>query len=118
MVEAFLAAARSGDFDALLAMLDPDAVVRADVAAVRAGASSQTRGAEAVATLFATRPFDARLALVDGSPGLLWAPAGRTRAVFTFTFTLREDKIVDIDLIGDPARLRELALIDLWRAGR
>jgi RNA polymerase sigma-70 factor (ECF subfamily) len=113
VVDAFLTAARGGKVERLLALLDPDAVVRADARAVRAGASSETRGAIAVAEVFATRPFDARRALVNGSPGLAWAPGGRTRAVFRFTVS--GEKVVAIDLVAEPERLRriEVVLLDL-----
>ena len=109
MVDAFLAAARDGDIEALVALLDPDAVVRADGVAVRAGASSETRGAAAVAALFATRPFDAQPTLVNDFPGLAWAPGGRLRAVFAFT--IRRGTIVAIDLIAAPDHLRRLRLV-------
>jgi len=106
VIDAFLAAARGGKFERLLAVLDPDAVLRADASAVRAGASSETRGAAAIAEVFVKRPFDARPALVNGSPGLAWAPGGRPKAVFRFT--VRRGRVVAIDLIGEPERLRRL----------
>src|SRR5580700_6193378 len=87
IVAAFLAASRGGDFGALLALLAPDAVLNADPAAVRMGASAQANGAEAVAGFFAGRAEAARLALVDGVPAAVWAPGGRPRAVFTFTIS-------------------------------
>ncbi len=99
IVNAFLAAARGGDFDALLAVLDPD---------VRAGASSELRGAAEVAGTFAGRARVARPALIDGAVGLVWAPGGRPRVVFGLTIT--GGRIVEIDLIADPDRLRELDL--------
>jgi RNA polymerase sigma factor (sigma-70 family) len=106
VVEAFLAASRGGDFDALLALLDPDIVLRADRAAVRAGASREVRGATAVAKQFSGRAHFAQKALVNGVMGLVWAPGGRPRAVFGFT--IRGAKIVEIDLVGDPEHLRQL----------
>jgi len=108
IVNAFLAAARGGDFDALLAVLDPDVVLRADPAAVQAGASSELRGAAEVAGTFAGRARVARPALIDGAVGLVWAPGGRPRVVFGLTIT--GGRIVEIDLIADPDRLRELDL--------
>ena len=99
VVDAFLAASRGGDFAALLALLDPDVVLRADRAAVSAGASREIRGAPAVADTFA---------LVNGAVGLVWAPRGRPRVVFSFT--IMGGKIVAIDLVADPARLRQLDL--------
>jgi Sigma-70, region 4 len=108
VVEAFLAASRRGDFDALLALLDPSVVARADAAAVAAGAAPEIRGAAEVATTFAGRARAARPALVDGLVGLAWAPGGRPRVVFDFT--TENGRIVAIDLIADPARLDELEL--------
>ncbi len=108
IVDAFLAAARGGDFSALLAMLDPDVVVQADPAAVSAGAATGVRGAEAVAHQFAGRARVARPALVDGVPGAVWAPGGRPRVVFTFTIS--DDKITAIEILADPGRLAQLDL--------
>ena len=108
VVDAFLAASRGGDFDALLAVLDPDVVLRADPAAVRTGAPSEVRGARAVANTFSGRARAAQPALVDGAAGLVWAPGGRPRIVFGFTIT--RGKIVEINLLADPTRLRQLAL--------
>ena len=108
VVDAFLAASRWGDFNALLAVLDPDVVLRADHAAVQVGASKEVRGAAAVAATFSRRARAARPALVNGAVGLVWAPGGRPRVVFGFTIT--RGKIVEIDLIADPDRLRQLDL--------
>jgi len=108
VVDAFLAAARGGDFDALLALLDLDVVLRADDAAVRVGASGEVRGAAAVAGTFSGRARVAQPALVDGRPGAVWAPGGRPRVVFGFT--INAGKITAIDLIADPARLDRLDL--------
>ena len=108
VVDAFLAASRGGDFAALLAVLDPDVVLRADDAAVRAGADREVRGAAAVAESFAGRARAARPALVDGVPGAVWAPGGKPRVVIGFT--IRHGKIVRIDLLADPDRLGELDL--------
>jgi len=108
VVDAFLAASRGGDFDTLLAVLDPDVVLRADGAAVHAGASREVRGAPAVADTFSGRARFAQPALVNGAAGAVWAPGGRPRVVFGFTIT--RGKIVEIDLLADPARLRQLDL--------
>jgi RNA polymerase sigma-70 factor (ECF subfamily) len=108
VVNAFLAASREGDFDALILMLDPDVVLRADGAAVRAGASGEVRGAAAVAATFSGRAWVAQPALVNGAVGAVWAPGGRPRVVFDFT--IASGKIVEIDLIADPERLRRLDL--------
>jgi len=108
VVDAFLAASRGGDFDALLALLDPDVVVRADRSAVPAGASREVRGAPAVAGTFSGRARVAQPALVNGAAGAVWAPGGRPRVVFGFTIT--RGRIIEIDLVADPERLRQLEL--------
>jgi RNA polymerase sigma factor (sigma-70 family) len=108
VVDAFLAASRGGDFDALLAVLDPEVVLRADPAAVRMGVSREVRGAAAVAETFAGRARAARPALVDGVPAAVWAPGGRPRVVIGFT--IAGGRIVGIDLLADPERLRRLDL--------
>src|SRR2546426_4921669 len=79
VVDAFLAASRGGDFEALLAVLDPEVVLRADRAAVQIGASGEVRGAAAVARTFAGRAKEAQPALIDGAAGLVGAPGGRPR---------------------------------------
>jgi RNA polymerase sigma-70 factor (ECF subfamily) len=108
VVEAFMAAARAGDFDALLAVLDPDVVLRADTGALRV-----VRGAGAVserALTFSRLSQSARLALVNGAPGIVaWLPDGRPMAVMGFTVT--GGKIVEIDILADHARLRQLDLV-------
>jgi RNA polymerase sigma factor (sigma-70 family) len=116
IVGAFLAAAREGDFGALLSVLDPDVVLRADRAAVQGAASRQAqgapalstevRGAAAVADIFSGRARAARPALVDGSAGAVWAPGGRPRVVFSFK--VAGGKVVGIDVLADPARLSRL----------
>jgi len=103
VVEAFLAAARGGDFAALLALLDPEVVVRADAAAVRTGANELVRGAHAAAETFSGRAKHAEVALLDGEAGLAWAPGGAPRVVFAFT--VAGGRITGIDLIADPADL-------------
>jgi hypothetical protein len=108
VVDVFLAASRAGDFDALLAVLDPDVVLRADRAAVQAGASSEVRGAAVVAKTFSGRARAAQPALVNGAAGAVWAPGGRPRVVVGFTIT--RGKIVEIDILADPERLRQLDL--------
>jgi len=111
VVDAFLAAARGGDFEALVAVLDPDVVLRVDRGAVPPGASREVRGAPAVAeqvlTFSRLAPF-ARPALVNGAAGFVVAPRGRPFAVVGFT--VAHGQIVEIDLLADPARLRELDL--------
>jgi RNA polymerase sigma factor (sigma-70 family) len=109
VVDAFLAASRDGDFDTLLAVLDPDVVLRMDGGALRAGLSREVRGARAVAeqTLTFSRlsPF-VRPALVNGAAGVVVAPRGRPFSVMGFT--IRGGKIVEIDILADPARLSRL----------
>jgi RNA polymerase sigma-70 factor (ECF subfamily) len=108
IVSAFLAASREGKFEALLAMLDPDVVVRADAAAVQVGAAEEVRGAAAVAATFSGRARVAQPAMIDGAPGAVWAPGGKPRVAFAFTIT--QGRIAAIDLLADPDRLRELDL--------
>ncbi len=108
VVKAFLAASRDGDFDALLALLDPDVVLRADRTAVEFGAAREVRGAADVATTFAGRARFAQPALVDGAAGAVWATGGRPRVVFDFT--IKDHKIVAIELLADPERLGQLDL--------
>jgi RNA polymerase sigma factor (sigma-70 family) len=112
VVEAFLAAARDADFDALLAVLDPDVVARADTGAVPAGVAREVRGARAVAEQalsFSRFARSARPALVNGAAGVVaWAQDGRPFSVMGFT--VRHGKIVEIDILADPARLRQLDL--------
>ena len=103
VVAAFLAASRGGEFAALLALLDPDAVVLADAAAVLAGAEAEVRGAAAVAGTFAGRAKAARLALLDGDPGLIWTHRGEVQ--MAFAFTVLDGRISAIELIADPARI-------------
>jgi len=105
VVKAFLMAAQGGDFGALLAALDPEVTLRADAAALATGAQA-ARGAQAVAAQFSGRAHAAQLALVDGAAGLVWAPGGQPRVVFAFT--LRDEKIIAIEIIADPERLSQL----------
>jgi len=110
VVDAFLAAARGGDFDALLAVLDPDVVLRSDRAALPGG-SVVVRGAAAVArqalSFARFAPF-ARPVLVNGTAGIVAVPGGRPFAVLGFT--VRRGKIVEILILADPERLRRLDL--------
>ncbi len=112
VVDAFLAAARAGDFDALLAVLDPDIVLRADRGAVPPGASRVVRGAKAVAEGAVAASGLAQFArpvLVNGAAGVVaFDPRGRVRSVAGFTVT--GGKIVEINVLADPERLRRLNL--------
>ncbi|MGH3312559.1 MAG: sigma-70 family RNA polymerase sigma factor [Streptomyces sp.] len=112
VVDAFLAASHSGDFDALVAVLDPDVVVRSDTGAGVAGAAGATkeiRGAQEVAGRALTyRRFSwfAQPVLVNGAAGLLTTVDGEPFSVMGFT--IRGGKIVEIDILADPERLRRL----------
>ena len=111
VVDAFLAASRGGDFNALLALLDPDVVVRADSTAVPPGAAREARGAPAVAEQalsFARRARFAQPALVNGAVGVVVAPRGRLLQVMVFK--IRRGKISEIDVLADLARLGQLDL--------
>jgi len=109
VVDAYLAAARDGDFDALVAVLDPDVVLRADRSILAPGQAREQRGAAAVARqALARRAQFAEPALIDGSPGLLLAPFGRLRLVLRFT--VAHGRIAEIDVVGDPERLQALDL--------
>ena len=112
LVEAFMAASRGGDFDALLAVLHPDVVLRTDTGGTPARARPAFAGAEAVARQalgFGTRFIQfGRYALVNGAPGIVIAPGGR--AVAVASFTVAGDRIVGIDVVADPAKLRGLTL--------
>jgi len=112
IVTAFLAASRSGDFQALLDLLDPGVLLRADQAAARLGAAGRAEGADAVARTFAGRARGAQLALVNGVPGAVWMYRGKPRVVFTFQVT--GGKISVISVAGDPG---ELAATDLVLLG-
>jgi RNA polymerase sigma factor (sigma-70 family) len=111
VVEAFFAAARDGDFEGLVAVLDPDVVSRSDGGALRPEATAIVRGAREVASRaisFARLAPFVRPALINGGAGVVVAPPGETFAVMGFT--VAGGRIVEIDSITDPARLRELDL--------
>ncbi|MGH9920863.1 MAG: sigma-70 family RNA polymerase sigma factor [Nitrososphaerales archaeon] len=118
VVAAFLAAARDGDFAALLRLLDPGVVLRADAVAVdmatsraSAGApalSKEMHGVDAVARVFAGGARAARLTLVDGLAGAVWSTGGTPRTVFGFT--VRGRRVVGIELLADPETLEALYL--------
>jgi RNA polymerase sigma factor (sigma-70 family) len=111
VVDAFLTAARGGDFDTLLELLDPEVVLRVDRGAVRPAQSREVRGAPAVVQqvrTFAQLGRFARPALVNGAVGFVVAPRGRPVAVAGLT--VANGRIAEIDILADPARLRELDL--------
>src|SRR5437588_8673563 len=93
---------------ALLVVLDPEVVFRIDGAASPKGVSREVRGAPAVARQFSGRAQGARTALVDGAVAAIVAPRGHLFLVLNFT--IRNDKIVEIEAVADPARLRQLHL--------
>jgi RNA polymerase sigma-70 factor (ECF subfamily) len=111
VVDAFLRAAQGDDLEGLLRLLHPDVVLRPDDAAVRMGALRETHGAEGVASLLAGGAQAARLAVVGGLAGLVWAPGGRVRGVVAFT--LVEGRIVALDVIGDAGRMDDLGVVVL-----
>jgi RNA polymerase sigma factor (sigma-70 family) len=122
VVDAFLAASRSGNLAALLAVLDPEITFRADPAAVAAAAGNQAygapklaaniRGPKDVADSFLGRANAAQAALINGSVGAVWAPGGKPRAVLAMT--IANGKIVAIDVVSDPKQIRDLdiAILD------
>jgi len=115
VVDAFLAASRNGDFEALLALLDPEVVFRADGAASPSGRATEILGARGVArsaVAFADRAQFSRAVLVNGSVGIIIAPRGRLFAVVRVRIV--RDKIVEMDLISEPGRLQtvDVAVLD------
>jgi RNA polymerase sigma-70 factor (ECF subfamily) len=117
VVDAFLAAARDGDFERLVAVLDPDVVAHADGGAARPGLVGVTRGAEAVAKqAMSFRRFGetATRVLVNGVPGgVAWSPDGTPFAVLAMT--VRGGKVIAIDVLADPDRLAQLDLTEVTR---
>jgi RNA polymerase sigma factor (sigma-70 family) len=114
VLNAFMAAAREGDFDALLEVLDPDVVLRADGGAVSVGASRVVRGAANVArqaTAFSRLDVEVRPALVNGAVGTVTLRDGRPFAIAGFT--VRNRRIVEMDILADPERLSRLDLMIL-----
>jgi RNA polymerase sigma-70 factor (ECF subfamily) len=108
VVDAFLAASRGGDFEALLAVLDPDVVFHADHAAVRLGGLAEIRGAAAVAETFKGRAQAAKPALIDGAVGLAVIMGGQLR--IALNLTIADDRIVAIEAVADPERLSRFDL--------
>jgi RNA polymerase sigma factor (sigma-70 family) len=113
VVEAFFRASRSGDLQALVAVLDPDVALRPDAEALRMGIRtgwlpSALQGAQAVAAQFNGQAQAASVALLDGVPGGVWMANGRP--VVAFGFTIRDGKVVDIELMADADRLSNLSI--------
>ena len=108
VVDAFLAASRSGDFDALVALLDPSIVLEADAAAVAMGSPGRIEGAAAVAGTFSGRALAAQAAFIDGGVGIVWAVGGKTKVAWDFA--IEDGKIVHIDMLAAPRSLDDLDL--------
>jgi len=109
VIDAFLTASRSGDFDSLIALLDPDVVLHADRGP--AGVPTEIRGASRVARqalAYSRNVRFAQPALVNGMIGILVAPQGQLSVVLEFK--IRDAKIFEVDVITEPMRLRELDL--------
>ena len=109
VVDAFFAAAREAQFTALLEILDPDVVMRADAVAARMGADDSVTGADLVARWISPHARGAVPATVGGEPGAAWAVKGKVRVAFSFTVT-DAGRITAIELTGDPAALGDLAI--------
>jgi hypothetical protein len=111
VVSAFQSASRGGDFEALLALLDPDVVLRADTGALALSGQHLLRGARAVASqalMYQRFAQFSRLVLVNGVAGLVTAPEGEVFSIMAFTVT--EDRITSIEILADPERIRGLDL--------
>lgn len=100
IVDAFLLASRSRDFERLLSLLDPDAVVRSDAAATAMGSEELITGARAIAEAYTGRAVALRPAIVDGAPGAAWVHAKETKVAFAFT--VADGRITEIELLADP----------------
>jgi RNA polymerase sigma factor (sigma-70 family) len=99
VVRAFLAASRSGNFQALLELLDPEAEARSDFAAVAMGSPDNVRGATAVAQMFSGRAKAAKAAFIDGEAGAVWAHGSTVKVAFLFT--VEGDRVTGIELVAD-----------------
>jgi len=119
VAQAFMTASRNGDLDAVLAVLDPDVVLRVDPVAVKAAAANEAkgaprlarevRGAADVARVFLGSAQAARSVLIDGTPGAAWAPGGRPRAVWAFK--VQQGRIVEVQFIADPKTIARLEVL-------
>jgi hypothetical protein len=132
VVDAFLTASKEGRFADLLAVLDPDAVVRSDAAAAAMGSEPELRGAQAVARAYEGRARAIAPALVDGLPGAVWRHRGDIKVVFVFDVVLGDadldpdagdddhDRVREVVLVADPDRIaradvtHEPGLTVLW----
>ncbi len=110
VIDAFLTASRVGDLQALLAVLDPEALFRPDAVAAQMGSVSELRGRAAVAATFNGRAQAARAAIIDGAIGAVVVIAGQLR--IALRFTLNENNLVTaVDAMADPERLRALDIV-------
>ena len=119
VAQAFMAASRAGNLEAVLAVLDPDVVLRVDPVAVKAAAAnaakgaprlvSEVRGAADVARVFLGSAQVARPVLVDGTPGAAWAPGGHPRAIWAFK--VEQGRIVEVEFIADPKAIARLEVL-------
>lgn len=109
IVEAFITAAHGGDLGVLLAILDPDLLIRADAAAARLGAAPELRGAREAVERFAGRARGAQAVIADGVPAAAWIVRGRPLVVFSFT--IAGGRITAIDLIGDVERIARMDIV-------
>jgi RNA polymerase sigma factor (sigma-70 family) len=119
VAQAFMAASRDGNLEAVLAVLDPDVVLRVDPVAVKAAAANEAkgaprlvrevRGAADVARVFLGTAQAARPALVDGTPGAAWAPGGHPRAIWAFK--VEQGRIVEVQFIADPKKIARLDVL-------
>jgi len=119
VAQAFMAASRDGNLEAVLAVLDPDVVLRVDPVAVRAAAANEAkgaprlvrevRGAADVARVFLGSAQAARPALVDGTPGAAWALGGHPRAIWAFK--VEQGRIVEVQFIADPKAIARLDVL-------
>jgi RNA polymerase sigma-70 factor (ECF subfamily) len=108
VVDAFLSASRHGEFEALVALLDPEIVLRADAIAVQMGAPAELRGADAVAGMFSGRAKGARSAVVDGATALAWIVGGSPKVVWEFA--VADGKVTAIEMLAAPETLERLHL--------
>ncbi len=119
VAHAFMAASRDGNLEALLAVLDPDVVLRVDPIAVKAAAARQAqgapqlaaemRGSAEVARAFLGRAQAAEHALIGGTPGAAWAPGGQARALFALK--VEQGRIVEMQLLYDPKKIARLDVL-------
>jgi RNA polymerase sigma-70 factor (ECF subfamily) len=110
VIEAFLTAARAGDMTALLAVLDPDVVVRGDAVAARGMGRPEARGAETVAAMFKGRTQNAKPALVDGEAGIVVAPNGKL--FLAVHFRIENGRIVEMSGVGERDQLAALDIAE------